>query len=170
MIRPMKTLAVLALALAAAAPASADLSSSARVLDDGSLSISGRLVRLHGVSIPPTDRLCNAPDMPGTCGPRSILQLARKIGAEFVRCRALGRDDAGAMLGRCTVLGEDLGGWMVLNGWAMAGPDAPVDYPPWERLAESRRIGIWGQPVDIIVRQQPRRRPPTPQQPPKPGT
>ena len=82
-----------AIALMAVLPAHADLSSSARVLDDGSLSILGRLVRLHGISIPPTDRLCNAPDMPGACGPRAVLQLSRKIGAEFVHCRDLGRDE-----------------------------------------------------------------------------
>lgn len=159
-----------AIALMAVLPARADLSSSARVLDDGSLSILGRLVRLHGISIPPTDRLCNAPDMPGACGPRAVLQLSRKIGAEFVHCRDLGRDEAGAMLGRCSVQGEDLGGWMVLNGWAMAGQDAPFEYVQWERLAESRRIGIWGQPVDVIVRPRPRPVRPPHQQPPKPGT
>lgn len=153
-------LLVALLALAGGPEARADVSSWARVLDDGSLSVGGRHVRLQGVSIPPTDRICGAPDMPTTCGPRAVLQLARKIGAEFVRCRDLGRDEGGAMLGRCSVLGEDLGGWMVLNGWAMAGPGAPLEYTQWERLAESRRIGIWGQPVDVIVRPQPRRPPP----------
>lgn len=156
------------IAMATAFPAAADLSSSARVLDDGSLSILGRLVRIHGISIPPTDRLCNAPDMPGACGPRAVLQLSRKIGAEFVHCQDLGRDEAGAMLGRCTVRGEDLGGWMVLNGWAMAGPGAPFEYVQWERLAESRGVGIWGRPVDVIVR--PPRRPPPHQPQPKPGS
>lgn len=162
--------AAFAVLTAFAEPARADLTSYARVLDDGSLSLNGRLVRLHGVSIPPTDRVCNSTDMPGACGPRSILQLSRKIGPEFVHCRDLGRDDAGAMLGRCSVLGEDLGGWMVLNGWAMAGADAPFEYVQWERLAESRRVGIWGQPVDAVVRPPPRRRPPPTHPPTKPGS
>lgn len=155
-----------AIAVAAALPAAADLSSSARVLDDGSLSILGRLVRIHGISIPPSDRLCNAPDMPGACGPRAVLQLSRKIGAEFVHCQDLGRDEAGAMIGRCSVRGEDLGGWMVLNGWAMAGRDAPFEYQQWERLAESRQLGIWGRSVDNIIRAAPRR--PRPQTKPAP--
>jgi endonuclease YncB( thermonuclease family) len=62
---------------------------------------------------------------------------------------------------------------MVLNGWAMAGPDAPVEYRQWERLAESRRIGIWGGPfVDnvIVMQQQPRPRPESPQPQPSPKT
>lgn len=166
--------AVLAITLAwavAAGPALADVSSWARVQDDGSLSIGGRLVRLQGLFIPPTDRICGAPDMPTACGPRAVLQLASKIGAEFVHCRDLGSDATGVMLGRCTVVGEDLGSWMVINGWAMAGPDAPIEYLQLERLAESRRIGIWGQPVDIIVRP-PRRSPPpvTGRPPAKPGS
>ena len=161
-----KAAAAVALALAAATPAAADISSYAWPLDDGSLSVGGRHVRLQGIAIPPTDRICGAPDMPTTCGPRAVLQLARKIGAEFVRCQDLGRDDAGAMLGRCSVLGQDLGGWMVLNGWAMAGDDAPAEYRQWERLAESRQLGIWGRPVDTIIRPAPRPRPQRPQTPP----
>ena len=162
-------IAVVAALLAAEEPAAADISSFARTLDDGSLSVGGHLVRLQGITIPPTDRICGAPDMPTTCGPRAVLQLARKIGAEFVRCQDLGRDDAGAMLGRCTVLGEDLGGWLVLNGWAMAGRDAPFEYQQWERLAESRQLGIWGRPVDNIIRSAPRRPAPQPQPQTKPA-
>jgi endonuclease YncB( thermonuclease family) len=160
-------LAAIGLALVSA-PAGADLSSWARVLDDGSLSVGGTHVRLQGVSIPPTDRLCNQPDMPATCAPRAVLQLVRKVGAEFVRCQDLGRDAGNAMLGRCSVLGEDLGGWMILNGWAMAGQEAPFEYVQWERLAERRGLGIWGRPVDnIIVRPAPR---PRPAPPAKPGS
>jgi endonuclease YncB( thermonuclease family) len=158
-------------ALALPLPAMADFSSYARVLEDGSLSIGGRWVRIQGIAIPPTDRLCGAADMPGTCAQRAVLQLIRKVGAEFVRCSEQGVDTSGAILGRCSVLGEDLGAWMVLNGWAMAGADAPVEYRQWERLAESRRIGIWGgQFVDNIVVAPPPRRhaPPTPSPAPPP--
>lgn len=157
--------AALLVVLAAASAARADFSSYARVLDDGSLSIGGRWVRLHGISIPPTDRLCGPPDMPTTCGPRAVLQLTRKVGAEFVRCQEQGVDQAGAILGRCSVLGEDLGGWMVLNGWAMAAPDGPPEYQQWERLAESRQLGIWGRPVDNIIVVHPPRRPRPPSKP-----
>lgn len=159
-------LATVAALLVSGEPEAADISSFARTLDDGSLSVGGYLVRLQGITFPPTDRICGAPDMPTTCGPRAVLQLARKIGAEFVHCEDLGRDEAGAMLGRCSVLGEDLGGWLVLNGWAMAGRDAPFEYQQWERLAESRQLGIWGRPVDNIIRSAPRPRPQRPQPPP----
>jgi endonuclease YncB( thermonuclease family) len=161
--------AVLIAALAFPPSAKSDFSSYARVLDDGSLSIGGRWVRIQGISIPPSDRLCGASDMPTTCAPRAVLQLIRKIGAEFVRCREQGIDEQGAILGRCSVQGDDLGGWMVLNGWAMAGADAPYEYRQWERLAESRRIGIWGGAFvdNVIVTPPPRRvRPEPPQQPP----
>jgi endonuclease YncB( thermonuclease family) len=160
--------AVLIATLALPVSARADFSSYAFVRDDGSLSIGGRWVRLQGISIPPSDRLCGVADMPTTCAPRAVLQLIRKIGAEFVRCREQGVDEQGAILGRCAVQGDDLGGWMVLNGWAMAGADAPYEYRQWERLAESRRIGIWGgQFVDnIIVVPPPRRHAPQPAPPP----
>jgi endonuclease YncB( thermonuclease family) len=164
--------ALLVAALALPVPARADFSSYARVLDDGSLSVNGRWVRIQGIMIPPSDRLCGANDMPTTCAPRAVLQLIRKIGAEFVRCRELGVDDQGAILGRCAVQGDDLGGWMVLNGWAMANPDAPLEYRQWERLAESRRIGIWGGPFvdNVIVTPPPRRvRPDPPPTQPQPS-
>jgi endonuclease YncB( thermonuclease family) len=152
--------ALLLIVLAAPATAQADFSSYARVLDDGRLSVNGRLVRIDGIMIPPTDRVCGSVNMPATCGPRAVLQLSGKIGAEFVHCRDLGLDDAGATLGRCSVQGDDLGGWMVLNGWAMADPSGPVEYRQWERLAESRGLGIWGRPVDNIIITHPRRPPP----------
>ena len=165
--------AALIVASTCSSTAKADFSSYARVLDDGSLSVGGRWVRIQGIAIPPSDRLCGANDMPTACAPRAVLQLIRKIGAEFVRCREQGIDEQGAILGRCAVQGEDLGGWMVLNGWAMAGPDAPVEYRQWERLAESRRIGIWGGPfVDnvIVMQPPPRPRPESPQPQPSPKT
>jgi endonuclease YncB( thermonuclease family) len=152
--------------LAAPPAARADFTSYARVLDDGRLSVNGRLVRIHGIMIPPTDRTCGSVNMPATCGPRAALQLSGKIGAEFVRCQDFGLDEFGATLARCSVQGDDLGGWMVLNGWAMADPDGPVEYRQWERLAESRGVGIWGRPVDnIIIITRPPRRPPPPVKP-----
>jgi hypothetical protein len=153
-------LAALALATGmAVAPARADFSSYAIVRTDGSMSIAGRLVRLQGIWLPTDDYACAANERPPQCPSRPVMNLTSKIGAEFVRCQELGYDSTGAVLGRCTVLGEDLGGWLVRNGWAMAGPDAPMEYRQWERLAESRRLGIWGPSLNgIIVQPHPRRR------------
>lgn len=147
------------IAAGVAAPARADFSSYAIVRTDGSMSIAGRLVRLQGIWLPTDDYACAVNERPPQCPSRPVMNLTSKIGAEFVRCQELGYDAAGAVLGRCSVLGEDLGGWMVRNGWAMAGPDAPMEYRQWERLAESRRLGIWGPAVNgILVQPHPRRR------------
>ncbi len=165
MIRPSRLLAAQAFAALAfavgiaAVPARADFSSYAIVRTDGSMSIAGRVVRLQGIWLPTDDYACAVNERPPRCPSRPVMNLTSKIGAEFVRCQELGYDAAGAVLGRCSVLGEDLGGWMVRNGWAMAGPDAPMEYLQWERLAESRRLGIWGPAVDgILVQPHPRRR------------
>ena len=128
----------------------ADMNTYAFVQDDGSLRIQGETVRLYGIYIPPTDQTCQTFIRPVPCGTRASLALEFKIGANFVRCKDLGRFPDGSIQGYCTVNGEDLSAWMLTQGWALARPDAPFEYEALEKIARSRRIGVWGIPVDRI--------------------
>ncbi len=48
------------------------------------------------------------------------------------------------MLARCTVAGDELGTWMVENGWALAYRRYSLDYVDEEADAQAARRGIWG--------------------------
>ncbi len=75
----------------------------------------------------------------------------------FVRCEIMSELDEGGLVGWCRVKasrfneGEDLSAYLLEQGWAVAFPDAPFEYQTLEKIAQSRRFGVWGIPVDRVV-------------------
>ena len=139
---------LIALASPLSAVAEYDLSSYAFVQHDGSMRLSGEIVRLYGVYIPPTGQTCYEFTRPMQCGSRASLALDFKIGAEFVRCKMQTRNHDGSVTGFCTARGEDLSAFMLQRGWAVALPDAPFEYAALEKIARSHGLGVWGIPID----------------------
>ena len=78
--------ALFALTSVPCALAQSEISSFAFVQDDGSLKISGSLVRLYGIYIPPTDQSCYSFIRPVPCGSRASLALDFRISGAFVHC------------------------------------------------------------------------------------
>ena len=134
-----------------------EISSSARVNDDGTLRISGKTVHLYGIHIPKTARTCSRNRNPPVCGSRAAVALDFKIDG-FVRCEIMHRNRDGSLVGWCRVKasafdqGEDLSAYLLEHGWAVALPDASIEYQTLEKIARSRQFGVWGMPVDNIVR------------------
>jgi endonuclease YncB( thermonuclease family) len=60
----------------------------------------------------------------------------------------------GSIIGRCFANysnfdeGDDLSAYLLERGWAAALPDAPAEYQVLERIAQYRRMGIWGIAID----------------------
>ena len=144
--------ALFALTSVPCALAQSEISSFAFVQDDGSLKISGSLVRLYGIYIPPTDQSCYSFIRPVPCGSRASLALDFRISGAFVHCLPRATNPDGSITASCTVDKEDLSAWMLQKGWAVALPDAPFEYQTLEKIAQSRGIGIWGIPIDTIRR------------------
>jgi len=75
-----------------------------------------------------------------------------------VRCEILSETNKGGLIGQCWVnsspfkKGEDLSAYLLERGWAVALPDAPIEYQALEKIAQSRQFGLWGIPVDTITR------------------
>lgn len=128
----------------------AEISSFASVRADGSLQVSGYLVRLYGIYIPPTDQTCYTFIRPPPCGTRAALALDFKIAGDFVHCIERAQNPDGSITASCSVGGEDLSEWMLQRGWAVALPDAPFPYVAMERIARAKGIGIWGIPVEVL--------------------
>ncbi|MGV8900153.1 MAG: thermonuclease family protein [Burkholderiaceae bacterium] len=144
----------LAILLAATAPlqaiADGEISGFATMQDDGLLKISGYRIRLYGIYIPPTGQTCYSFIRPMPCGSRAALALNFKIEGDFVHCTQRLRHVDGSLTASCTLDNEDLSEWLLQKGWAVALPDAPFHYSALEKIAQSRGIGIWGVPVDIL--------------------
>jgi endonuclease YncB( thermonuclease family) len=131
------------------APAQSEISSFAFVQQDGSMRVSGTLMRLYGIYIPPTGETCYTFIDPPPCGTRAALALEFKVSGDFVRCLPRSANPDGSLNASCRSGNEDLSEWMLQRGWAVALPDAPFEYVAMERIAQSRGIGIWGNPVDV---------------------
>jgi endonuclease YncB( thermonuclease family) len=140
-------LASLALICIASSPGNGrEIESYAIVRDDGSLHIQGRTLRLFGIFIPDTGRVCRKTGLP-SCGSRAALALDDLIkGRGFVRCELMGAGTAACFVRREIGLrGElDLAAALLLQGLAVASPEAPQQYRATERWARHLRVGIWG--------------------------
>lgn len=144
---------ILTLLTALARPAAADFRSYAVVQDDGSMIIQNRRVYLHGIYIPQYGKYCDPVIRPTFCGNRAAVALDFKIQG-FVTCREVGVYQDGSISAFCWTgrsnfdPGEDLGAYLITQGLALAGPDAPFEYRALERIAEANGVGVWGFQVD----------------------
>ncbi len=113
------------------------------MLDGDSLEVAGERIRLHGIDAPERRQLCRLDGKPWQCGKDAANILADFINNRSVTCEDLGRDRYKRIIARCTVAGEDLGQWMVAQGWAVAYYLFSYEYSRAEHRAESARRGIW---------------------------
>ena len=156
--RALSTLLVLLLTLAAAAPTGAEIRSRAMVQSDGTLKVGQQTIRLHGIYIPPTNRVCRTFRRPTRCASRAVLALDTRVD-RFVVCETVARLSDGSRSAVCRIrdrrdsLGPevDLSAWMLYHGWAVAAPGAPFEYVTLERIAQQHERGIWGFQVDSII-------------------
>ncbi len=126
-----------------ATPALADVAGIPNVIDGDTLEIHGQRIRLHGIDAPESRQLCRLDGKPWQCGKDAANALAEKIARRLVTCEDLGRDRYKRIIGRCTVAGEDIESWMVVNGWAVAYRRFSLDYVDQEADAQAARRGIW---------------------------
>lgn len=116
----------------------------ARVVDGDTLEIEGRHIRLHGIDALESRQSCRTfagEEWP--CGQQAALRLATYIGDAPIRCEARGRDRNRRTIAVCWRGSQDLGGWLVANGWALAFRRYSQDYVADEDRARDARQGIW---------------------------
>jgi len=128
-------------------------SSYAFINDNGTLRINKKTVHLYGIHIPKTSENCRTSQRPPVCLQRAALALDFKINS-FVRCELISENPDGSRTGQCFVNysnfdeGEDLSAYLLERGWAVALPDAPIEYITLEKIARSRGMGVWGIAID----------------------
>ena len=115
----------------------------ARVIDGDTIVIAGERIRLHGIDAPESRQTCIADGVTWPCGQRATDALAALIGGALVRCVEQGTDRYERTIGICSVRGEDIEAWMVLNGWALAYRRYSLDYVDQEAAAQDARVGLW---------------------------
>lgn len=120
------------------------LSGTARVIDGDTLEIGGQRIRLHAIDAPESRQTCERRGLDWHCGQAASNALANRIGGRPVSCHPQpDRDRYNRIIATCMLQGEDLNGWMVQQGWAMAYRQYGRDYIEAENEARAARRGIW---------------------------
>ena len=130
--------------LVSAAVRAADLVGVPRIVDGDTLAIGSMRVRLEGIDAPETDQIClNGTGKPWTCGIEARDRLNAHVAGREISCSASGVDAYKRILGTCRLGGEDLNGWMVQEGWALAYVKYSSAYRRAEEDARTRQRGLW---------------------------
>ena len=122
----------------------ADLSGLPRIVDGDTLAIGATKVRLEGIDAPETDQVClNASGAHWACGIDARDQLAAHIANQDIKCASSGIDAYQRTLATCYLADEDLNGWLVQEGWALAYVKYSSKYIHAEENARTKQRGIW---------------------------
>ncbi|MCJ2034588.1 thermonuclease family protein [Methylobacterium sp. J-068] len=116
----------------------------ASVTDGDTVVIRDTKIRLHGVDAPESAQLCK--DVAGRdyrCGQVAALALADRIGESPLTCEPRDMDRYGRTVAVCRKGTEDLNGWMVGQGHAIAYRRYSEDYVMAEDQAKTAKRGIW---------------------------
>jgi endonuclease YncB( thermonuclease family) len=141
----IKTLAMISVILVLCYPAFADeLSGRPRVVDGDTLAFGQAKVRLFGIDAPETHQLCQ--DRAGLayrCGLSATAALIGEIDGAPLRCTGSQHDRYRRLIATCFKDAEDLNGWMVAHGWALAYRHYSQAYVHQEDQARAAKAGLW---------------------------
>ncbi|WP_076367708.1 thermonuclease family protein [Phaeovulum vinaykumarii] len=136
--------AFLATAVTAQLAWSETIAGTASVIDGDTLEIHGTRIRLSAIDAIESRQLCTRSDgRKWNCGKDAAFALANKIGRAPISCDVSGTDRYRRSVAVCSLRGEDLNGWLVENGWAVAYRRYGTDYVPAEDRARAAGRGIW---------------------------
>ncbi|QUS38082.1 thermonuclease family protein [Tardiphaga alba] len=115
-----------------------------QIVDGDTIYLGVEKIRLQGIDAPETEQMCL--DISGrsfACGLDAKSALARRFEGRLWSCRASGTDRYRRTLATCFVDGEDVGQWLVREGWALAFRRYSNAYLADEDDARSAKRGLW---------------------------
>ena len=136
-------------ALCLAAPASADITGRARVIDGDTIEVAGTRIRLHGIDAPEIGQPCRV-DGGGSldCGRWARDGVARLFGRARTDCVPIELDQYGRTVAKCYVGGTDMNARIVAEGLAFAYRRYSMDYDLTEKQAAVAGVGLWAMSVE----------------------
>ena len=114
-----------------------------RVIDGDSFEVDGVKIRLHAIDAPETDQICQTEQGRGwACGGWITKVVSDRYSGASASCEAIDTDKYGRTVARCTALGEDVGAWLVREGFAFAYVKYGRDYAQIEQEAAAMDRGL----------------------------
>ena len=136
---------IAACVLLALAPARAEiLAGPANGLDELLVAVGVECVRVSGIDAPDLGQTCMRANKPWACGRDAARALGRLVDGKQVRCLVIVRDKIRRLVvGDCTLGGESLSRWMIVNGHAIMNTRQTDAYAKEESEAREAKRGIW---------------------------
>jgi endonuclease YncB( thermonuclease family) len=114
------------------------------VLNGDSINIGTERIRLAAIDAPEWDQVClDQVDQRWACGAPARDRLPEHIAARQVACDREGTDKYQRTLAVCRLADEDLNGWLVRQGWALAYVAYSRAYVAEEAEARREQRGMW---------------------------
>lgn len=123
--------------------ASAFVPNAAWVVTGDTLLVEGREIRLAGIVAPDLSDVCRIGGKREPCGQTAARMLDARIGGRAVGCEASNALPSDPDRALCRFAGQDLGLWMIREGWAWTTPEAPRSYHRALAGARERKVGLW---------------------------
>ncbi len=141
-------LAVLAAAPSGPSQAANGLQGMPSVVDGDTISLHGRILRLHGIDAPELGQTCAVKGQAYDCGEISRSALMDLTAGTPVACELLERAEVSDAeppgdVARCTAGGYDLSEGMAYTGWALADRTITARYVRLEKDARAKKRGMW---------------------------
>jgi len=129
----------------ACTPAPPTIVGRASVIDGDTLEIHDQRIRLWGVDAPEGRQSCDGADgAVYACGRLSANRLDQHLQDKTVACFEEDTDRYGRMVARCEIEGEDVGAWLVRQGYAVRyARYAGGAYVREEAAAKKEKAGVW---------------------------
>lgn len=127
-----------------AGTASADITGTIRVVDGDTFAIGDARIRLFGIDAPENGQPCvDAQGRTFDCGDWVTTQVAARYQGQRGTCAEIEKDRYNRSVATCTVAGEDVGTWIVSEGFAWAFTRYSDAYSLDEKSAAVALRGIW---------------------------
>jgi len=105
-----------------------------------------RMVTIAGTASLPPEEICSANGVEWPCGMRARAAFRLWLRGRALVCKLPKDADAVSIVAPCRLGKQDVGAWLVSNGWARALGDGP--YVKAEAVARKEGLGIFGEPPD----------------------
>jgi endonuclease YncB( thermonuclease family) len=129
---------------AAQSAAARDMVAVPEIVDADTIYAGAVKIRLAGLDAPETDQVCiDSQGRSWPCGLEARKRLQSFSGGRTWLCRLTGEVTYDRQVGSCTIDGEDVGRWLVREGWALAFKRYSQMYVRDEIFARKRQKGLW---------------------------
>lgn len=114
------------------------------VTSSASFEAMGYTIFIAGTEPVTADATCKFDGVPWQCGERALLAFRYWLRGRAPLCQVLPTGERQPLVAPCRLGKQDVGAWLVSNGWALARPGG--GYEEAEQVARRAGMGIFGPP------------------------